>query len=114
VPRYDANGTFAGYIGSCVDVTELLRQQRALHQFEERVSLAAEAAQLGVWEFDTTTDRIWISDKVRQLFQFPPGDEITYSEFQERVHPEDRAARDHLRLVLSSSLAAKIVLPRRL
>ena len=38
VPRYDANGTFAGYIGSCVDVTELLRQQKALHQFEERVA----------------------------------------------------------------------------
>ena len=30
VPRYNAHGTFAGYIGSCVDVTELLRQQKAL------------------------------------------------------------------------------------
>ena len=45
VPRYDAQGRFAGYIGSCVDVTDLLTQQRALHQFEERVALAAEAAQ---------------------------------------------------------------------
>ena len=96
VPRFDADGAFAGYIGSGVDVTDLLRQQRALHQFEERVALAAEAAQLGVWEFDTTTDRIWISDKVRQLFQFPPDDEITYSEFQKRVHPDDRAARDRI------------------
>jgi PAS domain S-box-containing protein len=96
VPRFDADGAFAGYIGSCVDITDLLRQQRALHQFEERVALAAEAAHLGVWEFDTTTDRIWISDKVRQLFQFPPDDEITYSEFQKRVHPDDRAARDRI------------------
>ena len=96
VPRYDAHGAFAGYIGSCVDITELLRQQKALHQFEERVALAAEAAHLGVWEFDTVTERIWISDKVRQLFQFPPGDEITYSEFQKRVHPDDRATRDRV------------------
>jgi PAS domain S-box-containing protein len=96
VPRYDADGTFAGYIGSCVDVTDLLRQQRALHQFEERVALAAEAAHLGVWEHDMTADRIWISDKVRQLFQFPPDDEITYEEFQKRVHPDDRAARDRI------------------
>jgi PAS domain S-box-containing protein len=96
VPRYDADGTFAGYIGSCVDVTDLLRQQRALHQFEERVALAAEAAQLGVWEFDATTDRMWISDKVRQLFQFPADDEINYSEFQKRVHPDDRAGRDRV------------------
>src|ERR1700757_1563119 len=96
VPRYDANGTFAGYIGSCVDVTKLLRQQKALSEFEERVALAAEAAHLGVWEFDTATERIWVSDKVRQLFQFPPGDEITYGEFQKRVHPDDRAGRDRM------------------
>ena len=94
VPRYDADGTFAGYIGSCVDVTDLLRQQKVLHQFEERVALAAEAAHLGVWELDTITDRIWVSDKIRELFQFPGEDEITYSEFQKRLHPEDRAARD--------------------
>ena len=36
VPRYDADGAFVGYIGSCVDVTDLLKQQRALNQFEER------------------------------------------------------------------------------
>jgi PAS domain S-box-containing protein len=96
VPRYNAQGEFVGYIGSCVDVTKLLRQQKALSQFEERVALAAEAAHLGVWEFDTATERIWISDKVRQLFQFPPDDEITYSEFQKRLHPDDRAARDRV------------------
>ena len=96
VPRYDADGAFAGYIGSCVDVTDLLRQERALDEFEERVSLAAEAAQLGVWEFDATTERMWVSDKVREIFQFRPEDEISYSEFQKRVHPEDRAARDRV------------------
>ena len=96
VPRYDAQGKFAGYVGSCVDVTELLRQQRALHQFEERVALAAEAAHLGVWEFDIPTKRIWVSDKVRELFRFPPDGEITYTDFQMRVHPEDRDARDQL------------------
>jgi len=94
VPRYDADGAFVGYIGSCVDVTDLLRQQRALHQFEERVTLAAEAAQLGVWEFDANTEKMWVSDKVRNIFQFPEGGEISYREFQKRVHPDDRVARD--------------------
>jgi PAS domain S-box-containing protein len=93
VPRYNAQGEFVGYIGSCVDVTELLRQQRALNQFEERVALAAEAAHLGVWELDLATKQIWISDKVRELFEFPQKDEITYTEFEKRVHPDDRAAR---------------------
>jgi PAS domain S-box-containing protein len=94
VPRYDVQARFAGYIGSCVDVTELLRQQRALHQFEERVALATEAAHLGVWELNIATNRFWISDKIRELFQFPPLDEISYGEFEQRVHPADRAERD--------------------
>ena len=37
---------------------------------------------------------MWVSDKVRQLFQFPAEGEISYREFQKRVHPHDRAARD--------------------
>src|SRR4029453_9450907 len=79
-----------------VDVTDLLRQQKALDEFEERVALAAEAAQLGEWELDTPSNRIWVSDKVRQLFQFSPDGEISYAHFEQRVHPDDRAARDRL------------------
>src|SRR5215472_13641191 len=93
VPRYDAEGSFAGYIGSCVDVTELLKKEEALREFEERVVLAAEAGHLGVWELDIITKRIWLSDSVRELFQFPPEGEISYDEFEQRVHPEDRAMR---------------------
>ena len=41
-------------------------------------------------------NELWVSDKVRQLFQFPPHGEITYREFEQRVHPDDRAARDQV------------------
>src|SRR4029453_12384343 len=37
VPRYDADGPFAGYIGSCGYVTKPLRQQKEPHPFEGRV-----------------------------------------------------------------------------
>ncbi|SDF77864.1 PAS domain S-box-containing protein [Mucilaginibacter pineti] len=33
VPRYSAGGTFAGYIGSCVDVDELLESERIKREF---------------------------------------------------------------------------------
>ncbi len=83
-----------------VRAATLARQLRAsetgLREFEERVTLAADAAQLGVWEFDPTTGRIWVSDKIRELFQFPPTGDITYAEFQGRVHGEDREARDQV------------------
>ena len=94
VPRYGPHGNFRGYVGACVDITDLLEQQRALHEFEERVALAAEVAHLGVWELNTKTNEVWVSDKVRELYQFQPGTSITYEEFQDRIHGEDRALRD--------------------
>ena len=94
VPRYDAAGGFLGYIGACVDTTELREKENALHEFEERVTLAAEAAHLGVWELNTKTNEFWISDSARKLFQFEPDVRVTYAMVQDRIHPEDRSARD--------------------
>ena len=94
VPRYGPRENFRGYVGACVDITDLLQKEQELHEIEERVALAAEAAHLGVWELDTATNELWISDKVRELFQFDGKEEVTYAMFQARVHPEDRVARD--------------------
>jgi PAS domain S-box-containing protein len=94
VPRYDAQGNFGGYIGSCLDVTELINKEQALREFEERVVLAAEAAHLGVWEMDTATNELWMSDGARTLFQFDSETRLDHEAVQDRVHPEDRALRD--------------------
>jgi PAS domain S-box-containing protein len=94
VARHTAQGGFAGYIGSCVDVTELMRQEEALREFEERVVLAAQAAHLGVWEMDPGTNEVWMSDSARTLFQFDPETRLDHAALQDRVHPEDRALRD--------------------
>src|SRR5439155_26892667 len=94
VARDDAQGNFAGYIGSCVDVTELINNERALREFEERVVLAAETAHLGVWEMDTTTNELWMSDGARTLFQFDSETRLDHARVQDRVHPEDRPLRD--------------------
>lgn len=36
VPFFEGDGTFAGYIGSCIDVTERIEAQRAADQVRER------------------------------------------------------------------------------
>ena len=94
VPRYDTLGQFAGYIGSCVDITELLKKEEALREFEERVTLASRAANLGVWEMDTTTNEIWMSDMARTLYQFDSKTRVDHAALQDRVHPEDRELRN--------------------
>jgi PAS domain S-box-containing protein len=93
VPRYGPRGNFRGYVGACVDITDLLKKDAALRESEERIALAAEAAQVGVWELDIETNEVWFSDKARSLFEFD-NEVLTYEEFQARVHPEDRSTRD--------------------
>jgi PAS domain S-box-containing protein len=94
VARYDSNGNFSGYIGSCVDVTDLIKKDDALREFEERVVLAAEATHHGVWELDTATNELWMSDKARALFQFDPETCLDMAIVQCRIHPDDRALRE--------------------
>src|SRR6266487_661018 len=91
VPRYDAQGTFAGYIGSCVDVTELMTKDEALRQSEERMRLAAAAVNLGIWEWHLTTNEIWATNARRAVLGWPSTGKITFEDFISQVHPEDRS-----------------------
>jgi PAS domain S-box-containing protein len=91
VARYDPNGKFAGYIGSCVDVTDLMKKDEALREFEERVILAAEATHHGVWELDTATSELWMSDMARSLFQLDSETRLDEAMLLGRIHPDDRA-----------------------
>src|SRR2546429_4152214 len=78
-------------------VVNRIRRRHAelsLSESEDRVALAADAAQLGVWEIDAATNRVWVSGKVRNLFQITPGTDVDYAAFQELVHPDDQPLRD--------------------
>ena len=90
VPRYDAQGSFAGYIGSCVDVTELMTKDEALRQSEERMRLAAAAVNLGIWEWHLGSNEIWASNARRAVLGWPSSGRVTFEDFMSRVHPEDR------------------------
>jgi two-component system sensor kinase FixL len=90
VPRYDEQGKFAGYIGSCVDVTELMTKDEALRQSEERMRLAAAAVNLGIWEWDLATNEIWATNARRTVLGWPSTGKVTFEDFMFRVHPEDR------------------------
>jgi two-component system, LuxR family, sensor kinase FixL len=74
-----------------------LRRRRlaeaALRDSEERMSLAAEAANLGMWVWDVVRDEVWTTDKGRAMFGFAPDERLDSAALITRVHPEDRAAR---------------------
>jgi PAS domain S-box-containing protein len=61
-----------------------------LRESEERVRIAAEAAELGVWYWDpNTNEHVW-SDRCKALFGVPPATKPTHELFLGRLHPEDR------------------------
>ncbi|MEW6235483.1 MAG: PAS domain S-box protein [Candidatus Omnitrophota bacterium] len=101
-PYCDLDNQFAGYIGSCFDITEHKEMEDALRQNEARLSEAQRIAHLGHWEWDEATGQLHWSDEVFRIFGLPPQDGfLTYEMFLEIIHPEDRE------FVERSSLAAR-------
>lgn len=65
--------------------------QEALRQSEERYALAQKAANIGSWEWDITTGRLYWSDALEPLFGYEVGEfQGTYKAFLDMVPPEDR------------------------
>ncbi|MEH2051603.1 PAS domain S-box protein [Nostoc sp.] len=97
-PRFTSEGEFLGYIGSCVDISDVydefcLRKQveQALRQNEERLSLALEAARMGNWDWNITTGEIHWSANLEKLFGMVPGTfDGQYETFMTMIHPDDR------------------------
>jgi len=61
-----------------------------LRETQERMELAASAAELGMWMWDIVRNEIWITDKGRALFGFEPSEKLDFDRFRSAVHPEDR------------------------
>jgi len=81
-------------VGLIVQRSRRKRAERSLRDSEERMSLAAEAANLGMWVWDVVRNEFWMTDKGRALFGFAPDKRLDHAALTMRVHPEDRAARD--------------------
>ena len=75
------------------DVFRASRLSDDLRDSEERMSLAAEAANLGMWVWDAERDEVWMTDKGRALLGFAQDTRLDAEALISRVHLEDRAAR---------------------
>ena len=71
-------------------VRELEASEAGLRESEERMSLAVDAADLGIWVRDLRRNEIWASDKWRELFGFAPSEPLDFDAILQRLHPDDR------------------------
>lgn len=74
------------------DVLRAAQLADDLRESEQRMELAADAAQLGLWAWDVRQDRIWATAKCREMFGFGPTDSLALDRFLSALHAEDRDA----------------------
>jgi PAS domain S-box-containing protein len=82
----------------------LRRSAEALLETQERVRLAVESAELGLWTWNLGHNDIWASERTYSLIGQPQNDPLTYEHFLGAVHPEDRA-------IVQSSIGTAAMLP---
>ena len=61
-----------------------------LRDSEERIRLAAAAAQIGLWDWNIPRDAIWASDRARILYGVRPDEPLNFERFMACLHPDDR------------------------
>ncbi|MGZ8225282.1 MAG: sensor histidine kinase [Methylococcaceae bacterium] len=90
---------------------DMLRSVQLAHQLqaseaelrisEQRMSLAAHAAEMRLWEWNIVHDEIWSTDKQRLLFGIAKPEKISFESFLSVLHNEDR---ERVKLAIEESL----------
>jgi PAS domain S-box-containing protein len=75
-----------------IDLIHSRQNALDLRRSEERLSLAARAAGLGLWEWDVQRDRIWATETALALAGLGDTVRLTFDRFLETVHADDRDA----------------------
>lgn len=90
---YREDGTHIGLRVTNRDITERKKTRDELHQKIKLLSQTQEIAKLGSWEFDLETNRLDWSKEIYRIFGVIPQQfEVSYDQFLEIVHPDDREA----------------------
>lgn len=83
----------------------LIRKQtiQSLVESEERLCLATESAETGIWEFNCSTSDFWSTEHGLRIFGYNPGEPVSMTQFEKSIHPDDL---EMVRQAMSESFAA--------
>ena len=87
----DNYGKIDGIMSVAIDVTEQVNARLKIEDAEERVRLAIEASDLGVYDLDLTTNKLITSIRGMSIFGYDR--QATMEESLRAIHPDDRIIR---------------------
>ncbi len=91
----DERGEPDYFVGSFVDITERKRAEEALKETSDRLTLAARAGGVGIWDYDPLHKRLTWDDQMLRLYGITRDQfEGVYEAWQSRIHAEDRDRND--------------------
>src|SRR5437016_5121054 len=68
IPRFESDGAFAGYIGSCIDITDQKQVEEALRESEARLRFLLESTHAIPWVADAQSQRFtYVGPQVSEL-----------------------------------------------
>ena len=74
------------------DISERKRTEAAFRESQERLELAASAAQIGFWDWHLETNKVLYSPEWKAQIGYAPDElDNSYEAWRDRLHPEDRA-----------------------
>ncbi|MDM8530916.1 PAS domain S-box protein [Anaerolineales bacterium HSG25] len=89
-PYKDSQGNVVGVIGMALDITARKRVEQNLKEVNQRMTLAADSAGIGVWDADIIKNKLMWDDWMFRLFGVDPKDfKGTYEDWSRCIHPDD-------------------------
>lgn len=90
-PMRGPDGKLIGVLGIARDVTARYRVEEAAKVTKTRLSVALQATQIAIWDWDLKHDRWYASREYYTSLGYPPEYRLADRDvWLERVHPEDR------------------------
>ncbi|WP_193309804.1 PAS domain-containing protein [Halorubrum halophilum] len=87
------DGSVTRVVGVARDITEQKARERTVQRIKDRLELAVEGAQIGVWDWDMTTDEVEFNDQWAEMLGHSLDEiEPHLDAWERRVHPEDLEA----------------------
>ena len=92
-PIADSSGHFTHWVAIERDITERKRSEESARLQEERFSVFAKVANDVIWDWDATTDTVWMNAAFETRFGYGPTDSAgnTSHVWETRIYPSDRA-----------------------
>ncbi|MEG3166913.1 EAL domain-containing protein [Sphingomonas sp. LB3N6] len=90
VARLDCSGSVVRWYGTLEDIHDRKLAEHALRDSEERFRLAAQAAGLGIWDYNASDDRREWSDEFKSMLGLPRDAVPSIDSARSCVVPDDR------------------------